>query len=81
MPPSLSSPPEKTTFRLEVQPETPISQWHATLHPEHSQHPESPWHHDAPPLEFDSPLDLARHLANLGLEHGIRAPSTRRGLR
>ena len=66
---------EPTSFRLEVQPETPTRPWHATLRLESTQSDK------APPLEFDSPLDLARHLANLGLEQHVRASLTRRGLR
>lgn len=43
-------------FRLLVQPEAQDQPWHATL--EKADHSER--------LEFDSPLELARHLANLG---------------
>lgn len=42
-------------YRLWVYPETQGQPWHATL--EKSDHSER--------LEFDSPLELARHLANL----------------
>ncbi|WP_299425855.1 hypothetical protein [uncultured Meiothermus sp.] len=42
-------------YRLWVYPETPSQPWHATL--EKSDQSER--------LEFDSPLELARHLANL----------------
>jgi hypothetical protein len=61
---------EKTTFRLEVYIETHAQAWRALL-----------WYDNAEnALEFDSPLDLARHLANLGLEHRMPV-SMRRGLR
>lgn len=59
-------PPERR-FALRVQPERPDQPWRAAL--ENEQHER---------LEFDSPLQLARYLANLecdGLEH------TQRGLR
>lgn len=76
MPAEMSDLPETIRFALEVQPETAMRPWHATLHLESPMRPEH-----APPLEFDSPLDLARHLANLGLEQRICVTSTRRGLR
>lgn len=60
----------KTVFRLEVRPETPCSLWHATLRPE-----------NAIPLEFESPLELARHLANLGVESQVMNTRPRGGLR
>lgn len=48
------------TYWLEVQPDAPGQPWHATL--EKSDHSER--------LEFDSPLELARHLVSLGCKPG-----------
>lgn len=61
---------QTTIFQLEVQPETPLRPWHATLRSEHHR-----------PLEFETPLELARHLANLGLEQRVVNVGLRRGLR
>lgn len=41
-------------YALRVRPETSRYAWHATLEPQNQEH-----------LEFDSPLELARHLANI----------------
>jgi hypothetical protein len=57
-------------FSLDVQPQTPTSPWHAVLRPE-------PDGAGGQALEFDTPLALARYLAQFLLAN----PQQQRGLR
>lgn len=57
-------------FSLDVQPQTPTSPWRAVLRPQ----PEGP---DGQPLEFDTPLALARYLAQFLLANPQRPPGLR----